>query len=178
MFERVFAGALISGALLVPAVPMASAAPAAKAEHCVQHVTGQRASGELVVSPARCYPTFEEAMREEGVAAWGDGASARAARLQGSGSGVALLSFTLGTHYDLTGFNAAGGSTSTVGTGCTGGWLNTSAAWTNRISSTANGCPTITHYDGNNLTGDAVSTGGAGGNLGTMNNRTNSIRYS
>ena len=127
MFKRVLAGAMISSALLIPAVRSASAAPAAKAEHCVQHVTGQKASGELEVSSARCYSTFQQAMRAEGVDAWGDGASARAAQLEASQPGAALLSFTLGTHYDLTNFNPAGGSTSTVGTGCTGGWLNTSA---------------------------------------------------
>jgi hypothetical protein len=164
----VLAGALL--ALTLPAASAASAAPAAN--HCVVHVTGQKASGELTTSSPRCYTTFSEAMRAERVTAWGEDASARAAD-----SGVALASFTLGIHYDFTGQNPAGGSTSTVGSSCTGGWLNTSAAWNNRIGSTSNGCPSIRHYDGYNLTGTSVVTFPPGGDLGVMNNRTSSIQY-
>ena len=73
--------------------------------------------------------------------------------------------------------NPAGGSTSTVGGDCNGGWLNTSSAWNNRIGSTANGCPAIRHFDGANLTGSVVITSAPGGDLGVLNNKTTSIQY-
>ena len=135
---------------------------------CVVHVVGQRASGELVLSQRRCYTSFLGAMRAEGVDAWGPGAAAKARP-------IALSSFTLAIHYDASTFSGA--STSVVGDDCGGGWLNTSDAWTNRISSTKNGCPRVRHYDGDNLTGSSESTTGGGGPLGALNNRTNSIQY-
>jgi hypothetical protein len=135
---------------------------------CVVHVVGHRASGELVLSERHCYTSFLGAMRAEGVDAWGSGAATKA-------KVVALSSFTLATHYD--GFSFTGASTSVVGSDCGGGWLNTSDTWTNRISSTKNGCPRVRHYDGDNLTGAFESTTGGGGNLSTLNNRANSIQY-
>lgn len=171
MMKRCLIAVALVASVVLPAQVDAGAAPAA-AEHCVVHVTGQEASGELIVSTPRCYPTFAEAMSEEQVSAWGVGASERA-----GGSDVGALSFTLATHYDYTGFNPAGGTTSTVGTGCTGGWLNTSGAWNDRIGSTRNGCPTVIHFDLTGLGGSSAATTGTGGNLGTMNNRTSSIQY-
>ena len=175
MSKRALAVILLVASLAGPTVALRTAEAATeKAQHCVVHVTGKKASGELILSSPRCYATFEGAMAAEGVAEWGQGAATRAAARSGD---AAALSFTLGVHYDYTSWNPAGGSTSTVGTGCTGGWLNTSAAWNNRIGSTANGCPNIHHFDGFNLTGQVATTTGAGGNLGTMNNRTSSIQY-
>ncbi len=160
------------GALIALAVTFASGAtPASGAdvgEHCVVSVIGQRGSGELLVSDPVCYQTFEGAMRSEGVTAWGAGASARA-------SSLAAATFTIGIHYD--GANFTGPSTSVVGSGCTGGWLNVSAAWNDRISSTQNGCPRIRHYAGYNLTGASQTTYAPGGNLTTLNNLTSSIQY-
>jgi hypothetical protein len=141
-------------------------------EHCVVRVIDQKASGELTVSLPRCYRTFEQAMQAENVVAWGAGASTRAVE-----SNVTAATFTLAVHYDYSNLNPAGGSTSTIGSDCNGGWLNVSSAWNNRISSTLNGCPFVVHRDGYNLTGDSYTTTGGGGNLGTMNNRTSSIQY-
>lgn len=177
MLSKVFRVALVTIATVSFVPSKVDAATVSKGEHCVQHVTGQKASGELIVSAQRCYTTFEGAMAAENVAFWGDNAGARAASARTKSGSTALLSFTLGIHYDLQSMNPAGGSTSTVGTSCSGGWLNTSPAWTNRISSTSNGCPSISHYDLNNLTGSVYIVTGAGGNLGAMNNRTNSIQY-
>jgi hypothetical protein len=66
-----------------------------------------------------------------------------------------------------------------MGSGCTGGWLNVSALWNNRISSTRNGCPTIHHFDLPGLSGSVEATGGVGttDNLTTLSNRTSSIQY-
>jgi hypothetical protein len=164
---------MVMAGLALPAAPVtASEASRAPAQHCVQRVTGQQPSGELIVTKLRCHPTLEEAMASEGVVAWGDGA---AARVQEAGLAGGL--FTLAIHYDLVNQHPAGGSTSTVGTSCIGGWLNASVAWNNRIGSTANGCPSVLHADGFNLSGDQVITFGLGGNLGEMNNRTSSIQY-
>jgi hypothetical protein len=135
---------------------------------CVVHVVGHRATGQLVLSERHCYTSFLGAMRAEGVDAWGSGAASKA-------KVVALSTFTLATHYD--GANRTGASTSVVGSDCGGGWLNTSATWSNRISYTQNGCPRVRHYDGANLTGASESTFSPGGNLVALNNKTNSIQY-
>jgi len=135
-------------------------------EHCVVHVIGQEESGELIVGAEACYSSFEDAMTEEAVGAWGDGASPGA---------QALATFTIGTHYEFA--NYGGSSMSVVGSDCTGGWVNTSAAWNNRISSTRHGCPHIRHYSGANLTGSSQTTTAPGGNLTTLDNLTSSIQY-
>ena len=156
--------------VLLSVVGMASTVEAAPAEsHCVMQIVGEKASGELVLTDAVCYPTFKIAMQAEGVAAWGDGAAATAGEM------AATATFTIGTHYDL--FNYGGSSTSVVGTTCGGGWLNTSSTWNNRISSTRNGCPSIRHYNGANLTGAFQTTSAPGGNLSALNNLTSSIQY-
>ena len=165
--------------VLAVATLAASLIPTARAEavpaprHCVNHVVGQRADGELILSADRCYATFEGAMRAEGVSEWGVGAAQRAA----TAGGARLLLFTLAIHYDLANFNGAGGSTSTVGSSCGGGYTNLSAAWNNRISSTANGCPTVRHHDSFNLGGSSESTTGFGGNLTALNDITSSVQY-
>ena len=105
-------------------------------------------------------------MAAEGVAEWGAGASERAA---------ALATFAIGIHYD--GGSFTGATMTVVGSNCSGGWLNVSAAWNNRISSTEHGCPRIRHYNGANLTGASQTTVAPGGNLTSLNNATTSIRY-
>ena len=176
MYKRIGTTIAIAIAAMLSPSSIAEAA-GSSANHCVQRVVSQRSSGELVLGEARCYATFAQAMRAEDVTAWGEGASVRAAQAAHTQGGVGILTFTLATHYELVNLNPAGGTTSTVGGACSGGWINTVPAWTNRISSTANGCPNVVHYDGANLTGDNVTTTGGGGNLGAMNNRTNSIQY-
>jgi hypothetical protein len=160
------AAALVVGMLVVPGRP-ADAVPPATGDYCVVHVTGQKATGELTVSTPRCYADLATSMRAEGVSAWGAGASQRAA---------ALTDFTIGYHCD--GFGLAAPCTSVVGSSCSGGWLNLSSVWNNRISSTLSGCPQINHFDGTNLTGAVKSTFGAGPfDLTTFNNITSSIQY-
>jgi len=159
--------AAVAAIVLAYAYP-ASAASSPPRNQCVVHVIGHRATGELVLSQRHCYTSFAGAMRAEGVDAWGKGASAKV-------EGLAAATFTLATHYDAS--TLSGASTSVVGDDCDGGWLNTVPAWTNRISSTRNGCPRVRHYDGANLTGSSETTIGLGGALGALNNRTNSIQY-
>jgi hypothetical protein len=146
----------------------ASAVTGADGEHCVVHVVGQRHTGELVTSAPRCYPTLHAAMEGEHVRAWGAGAQEQAAALGAS-------TFELGRHCD--GANLGAPCTSTVGSSCTGGWLNASPTWNDRISSTLGGCPTIRHYDGANLTGGVEPTSFGIWNLTVLDNRTSSIQY-
>ncbi len=157
-----FAVMLIFGAV---SAGTAAAAPPAP-EHCVVHVISTAPSGELLVGPASCYPTLEGAMTAEDVDASGTGASQRVS---------ALATFTIGIHYD--GGNFTGSSISVVGSNCSGGWLNLSATWNNRISSTEHGCPRIRHYSGTGLTGSSQTTVAPGGNLTSLNNITSSIQY-
>jgi hypothetical protein len=165
-------GSVALVALIAMSVPTsasaANAAQRAGGEHCVVHVIDTAPDGEMIVSEPECYPTFERAMSSEGVDAWGVGAAAAA-------DGVTAATFTIGTHYDGTGFT--GPSMSVVGSDCAGGWLNVSATWNNRISSTLNGCPRIRHFDGVNLSGNSQHTYSPGGNLTTLNNLTSSIQY-
>lgn len=162
--------ALAAAAAIILAITGDGAAAGAgpAEQHCVVHVVDRTSQGELIVSDPSCYPTFDEAMRAEGVDAWGiDAASVDAA--------TTTTTFTIGTHYD--GANFTGSSMSVVGSDCAGGWLNVSASWNNRISSTVNGCPRIRHYSGYNLTGSTQDTYAPGGNLTALDNQTSSIRY-
>jgi hypothetical protein len=173
MLKRLLVAILAAGSLIVLALPASSAAASATPpanNECVVHVIGQKPSGEMELSARRCYPTHAEAMSAEHVGAWGPRASVRAS--------ITSPTFVIGYHCDP--FNIAAPCTSVVGSGCTGGWLNTSAAWSNKISSTQNGCPTIRHFDGPNLTGSSESTFVVGNvsNLTTLNNKTESIQYS
>jgi hypothetical protein len=90
--------------------------------------------------------------------------------------GTALAAdFAIGVHYDGAGFT--GSSVTVVGSSCIGGWLNLPAAWNDRISSTANGCPQIRHFLHVNLAGTSASTFSPGGNLGALSNEASSIQY-
>lgn len=153
------AALLLFGSVLV-AAPQATAAP--PEEHCAARVLAKRPSGELVLSPTVCRPSQTAALQAIGAVA------KTGFSVQGS--------FTIGTHFD--GFSMTGSSITVVGDDCDGGWLNLSSSWDNRISSTMNGCYRIRHYDGDNLSGSSETLLGAGGNLGSLNNKTNSIKYS
>lgn len=85
--------------------------------------------------------------------------------------------FTLGIHYDY--YNGAGTSKTVVGSSCSGGYWNTPSSFSNRISSSYNGCRTLVHYDDPGMGGSSATTVGAGQvhNLTWFNNRTESIRY-
>ena len=168
---RVVLAALVALPLLAFA-PTADAAPARR--HCVVHVIGQKASGEFVTTPEDCYATYAAAMEASGFDTSGlstvtPQSMAEAGRLQ------TALTFTIGTHYDGSGYSGA--SFSVDGADCLGGWLNLGASWVNKISSTQNGCGRIKHFDGFNLTGGSESTFYPGANLVVNNNKTNSIQY-
>ncbi|HEU4523936.1 MAG TPA: peptidase inhibitor family I36 protein [Gemmatimonadales bacterium] len=160
--------AAIVAVALASVVPMSTASADTGDQHCVVHVIDKDETGQLIVSDPECYDTFTEAMTSEDVDAWGADAETQVL-------GVVAATFTIGTHYD--GANFTGASMSVVGSDCAGGWLNVSADWNNRISSTRNGCPRIRHYSGANLTGITQDTVTPGGNLTTLNNLTSSIRY-
>lgn len=157
--QQITCAAVAAAALLSPSVAAAADGDEAKPSetHCVVEVIGQEDSGEFIVTEPYC-----EATRAQAYASLSTTSS-----LAGS--------FTIGVHYD--GFNYTGSSFSVVGSDCTGGYLNLSSTWINRVSSTSNGCYRIAHYDGYNKTGASQSTYGFGGNLTTLNNDANSIAY-
>lgn len=146
--------------------------------HCVIEVIDQKASGELVTSKLRCYPSFAQAMAD---------ASQDRLRLPADtrgdivftdpGVAAVVASFTLGVHYD--GFGGSGSSVAVVGDSCSGGWWNTGSGWANRISSTYNGCQRLRHYDYPDKGGIWEDTFGAGtiDNLSTVNNMSESVSY-
>ena len=168
---RVLLAALVALPILAFA-PAAHAAPTGR--HCVVEVVGKKASGEFVTTPERCYSTYAAAMRASGFDTSGlrsvtPQSMAEAGRLQSASS------FTIGTHFDSFGYT--GPSFSVTGSDCLGGWLNLTASWVNKVSSTINGCARILHFDGFNRTGWVEATFSPGGNLGGNNNKTNSIQY-
>jgi hypothetical protein len=91
----------------------------------------------------------------------------------GEEGGFSILS-VIAVHY--TGANFSGSTLSIQGGPCNGGWLNMPAGWENVVSSTWSICDT-THYDGYGLSGSSETLGVGGGNLGSLNDRTNSVRY-
>ena len=146
--------AALAAAFIAALTVFAAPAPAAPRpeEHCVLHVVGQADNGELLTEAPVCFAS----------------AAAAAASPLGATSTIAV-------HYD--GANFTGSSITISGSTCSGGWLNLSFAWRNRISSTQNFCPQIRHFDGLNLTGAWQATFGTGGNLSTLNNKTESVQY-
>ncbi|MDQ3782560.1 MAG: hypothetical protein M3349_06440, partial [Actinomycetota bacterium] len=123
-------------------------------EHCVAVAVDQTADGELVVSEPECFATEAEA--DEALAALTTAAPSDSATAGSPGLQVPLATFTLGKHYD--GFSGTGSSISITGSGCTGGYWNASSYWTNRISSTWNGCYQVKHYDYGGKVGMSYST--------------------
>jgi hypothetical protein len=164
---------LVPVGLALTVVPMfpAGAASAARETHCVVAVTGEAPSGELQTTAPRCFSTFSAAMEAAGVPA----DIARQPRSELLAQPAVVTTFNLGVHFD--GLNKTGSSFTVTGADCTGGWLNLSAAWINRVSSTANGCGHIWHFDGYNLTGSSQATTSSTWNLTSLNNLTNSIQY-
>jgi hypothetical protein len=146
--------------------------------HCVIDVIGELSDGEFIVSEPRCYSTFAEAVTDASNGQMGVSPDTRGAALFGDEQlAVTYSTFTLGTHFD--GANGSGSSISVVGSSCGGGYWNTGSSWANRISSTWNGCGRLRHYDNPAKGGLAENTYGAGttDNLGTLNNRTESVSY-
>jgi hypothetical protein len=139
------------------------------ANQCVQHVIDKLDTGELVLSEPECYRSFTTALTAEGVDAWGPGAYEKAQTM------AADAVWVLGKHYD--GGSLGGESAVVVGDACDGGWINVSAEWNNRISSTEHGCPRIKHFNGGHITGTSETTYSPWENLSTLNNMTSSIQY-
>jgi hypothetical protein len=141
--------------------------------HCVLVVIGQTESGELITAPPVC-------LEDEGLARLWAGPALAVAGAPGleAASISALATFNLGVHYD--GFNGTGSSIAIVGSTCTGGYWNTPTAWDNRISSSLHGCAALRHYDLPAKGGAFQLTTGVGTikNLGTLNNRAESVSYS
>lgn len=158
------AAAVAFSATTVLAVP-ASADPV---EHCVATVVDETADGELILSDPECFGEFPVAMADAGLGSSIDTASEASAA-------VASASFTIGIHFD--GANYTGSSFSVVGTDCGGGYLNMSAAWDNRVSSTIGGCPRIRHWTGANKTGSYQDTLPSGNLSSPVNNAVSSIQY-
>lgn len=124
-------------------------------EHCLLNVNGQLPTGEYTTDPIECFETHDEVLFEIH-----GGAAARA---------------VIGTHYD--GLNKTGSTLTVNGVNCLGGYVNLTPTWVNRVSSTANGCPIVRHYNGANLTGSSQSTTPSSFNLSTLNNLADSIQY-
>lgn len=164
--------ALVVLAATLSAASTASAAPGE--EHCVIRVVGQRPSGELITTSPECRRSYGEALVAAGVHG-AERLRAGASSRQLQAFNTQSTTFIIGSHYD--GFSLTGSSISVVGNDCLGGYINLSSAWVNRVSSTANGCYRVKHWDGANKTGDWQETIGAGGNLSTLNNKADSIQY-
>lgn len=159
---------LVAATFAVPA-GAASSEPATREQHCVANVVGQLDSGELELSSLRCYQSLVQAKAS--------GSSFTAAGPSGSSEASAFSTLDgdvwLATHYD--GFTFTGSSFSVFGPSCTG-WLNMTAAWNNKISSTESVC-SVWHYDGFNRTGATEMLNAPGGDLTALNNRTGSTQY-
>jgi hypothetical protein len=140
--------------------------------HCVIEVVGRKPSGEFETTPEQCFSSFSEAAAVAGIP--GVGANDSPATL--SDAQIAA-SFAIGIHYD--GFSGTGATLTVNGDDCSGGWLNVSATWVNRISSTRNGCYRVVHFSSTNLSGSNETTFGVNSlsNLTGLNNATDSIQY-
>jgi hypothetical protein len=168
---RIRAFGCLAVAVAIAALLTAAPAGAAKPKHCVVAVTSVSSTGEMHTTSPTCFDRFSDAMSFAGLPPQ----LAAMSPAQLAASPQALSTFTIGTHYDGAGWT--GSSISVTGSDCSGGWLNLSSSWINRISSTANGCPRIRHFNGNNLTGSSETTFSPGGNLFGLDNQTNSIQY-
>ncbi len=171
--------------------------PAEGYDHCYVDVLSTTPEGFFEVSSERCFRTYGEVLAE-----------ASGGQIDGSlaqpFSVTALeleTSRIIGSHYDLTGIEEedepfippdSGESFSVVGGPCNGGGLDlygNDGYWNNRVSSTANGCPVIRHYDEADpapgifpFQPPVESTFGGynletGGNLTTLDDRVGAIQY-
>jgi hypothetical protein len=169
--------AIAAAVLLMAAVPVA-AEPGRAEVHCVVQVVGETSGGELLTEPLGCYPSFVEAVAvaSGGTVRLAPGISGEAAFTDPVVEGL-LSTFTLGIHFD--GYNGTGSSITVVGSSCTGGYWNTPTWFSNRISSSYNGCYRLIHYDYAYLGGASEHTVGARAthNLSVLNNRTESVQY-
>jgi len=164
---------------VAPASGARDAAGSATGNHCMAKIVDQRSDGELVTEKPVCFATFSEAMSY---------ASDGAVKLDADTPGSAVFEdevvgpladqFTLGIHFDL--YGGYGLSIGIVGTICNGGYWNALGWWSNRVSSSFNGCHHLRHYDEASRVGSYFDTwtGGQIDNIATwFNNRTESVAY-
>lgn len=153
--------------------------PAGAERHCVAAVTGQTTDGELLLSEETCYDTFAEVMTDLSAGTVELAVDTPASAVfDDELVGTLAVTFTLGIHYDY--YGGGGSSIAITGTSCSGGYWNAYGFWSNRISSSFNGCYHLRHYDGYSKSGSTYNTytGGQIDNIyGWMNNRTNSVAY-
>lgn len=144
-------------AVLVSVVVATGTAASDGDRHCAVGVLGTEQSGEFVLSEPVCFDEFDVMTEEFGAESLDS-------------------DFIIGTHYEHA--NLGGSSFSVWGSACTGGWLNVPSGWNDRISSTANGCYRVRHWEHVNLSGAQFDTFSPWGNItGVMNDKTSSIQY-
>ena len=167
---RFVAPIVISTALLWATGPIAGASSDEEATtHCYVEVIGETKAGEYLLSDEECFAEFDDAMSAIGL---GDGITSKAE----AESAAAALSSTIGIHYDGAGFT--GSSFSVSGVNCLGGYINMSAGWNDRVSSTLSGfCGRIRHWTGANKTGSFQDTLPNGNLSAPVNNNVSSIQY-
>lgn len=157
-------GVLSVSVFAVP--PMTASAADAAETHCVLRMDAAADSSRAKKADLNCYPTLAEALAESGPPIQEpNGTKERSA---------ALAASTIAIHFD--GRNNSGSSISISGTECSGGHVNLTNDWVNRIRSTANFCPTVKFFDGFDKSGDAEATSGIT-NLGPLDRRANSVSY-
>ncbi len=168
--------ALPSTIALPSTVDAAPTEPGAES-HCVLEVVDQHATGELVTAPPVCFGTLAEALEYAGGTPLGRrDASSDELEAASSEDLAAAASGVLGVHFEHQ--DRTGSSITISGATCSGGYVNLSAAWINRISSTQNGCGSVTFFDGFGTSGASESTGATTVNLKALNDIANSVQYS
>lgn len=178
LMRRLLVGTAIVSLGAAVAIPYAAPAQAStdaeppKGEHCLIETSGVDEANNLIVTETSCFDSFAEVLTKLG--ADDVAADARPANLDRSQIGLRAI---IGVHYD--GGSYDGDSFTVTGSTCTGGGLNVSSAWNDRISSTVNGCYRIEHFEHGGFAGATFNTYGSGGSMNgsTMNNKTTSIKY-
>lgn len=173
MRHRTTTRSLAAVAFLLTTTFAATASPAGATEtHCYAAVVDQLPSGEYVLSDPEC---FEDMTAVYQAAA--DAVSAKAGSTK-QASAIAALSIqsTLATHYDGASFT--GSSFTVSGVNCAGGYVNMTATWDNRVSSTSSSfCPRIRHWTNTNASGSSQDTTPSGNLTSPVNNAVSSIQY-
>ncbi len=168
----------VVAAFLLATPGWASARPIEGEAHCVVNVIDELETRELVASKPTCFATFADAvsMASGGTISLAE-SSEGSVMFEDANLIAAMSSFALGIHFDGSG--GSGSSITVVGSSCTGGWWNTGSSWSNRISSSYNGCSRLRHYNLPNKGGSFQDTYGAGttNNLSTLNNMAESVSY-
>ncbi len=159
--------ALAGSLVALPSPVDAALGEPAGERHCVLVVVDQATSGELTTAPPVCFGTLAEALEYAG--------DTPLRRDDASSDELAAASSVLGTHFEHQ--DRTGSSITISGSTCSGGWVDLSATWINRISSTRNGCSTVTFFDGFATSGSSEQTDTSTVNLKALNDAANSVRY-